>query len=216
MSNLLDIRGLSFAYPGAEAVLNGVNLTLSQGQRCALVGANGAGKSTLFKLILGLLPASAGVITAFGQDRKTEADFIDLRRHIGLVFQDPDDQLFCPTVAEDIAFGPLNQGKSVQEAQTITHDLLHALGLSHLAQRITYRLSGGEKRLIALGTVLAMQPDILLLDEPTNDLDPENEARLIEILNGLPQAMLVISHSQSFREAVGAQPLYLRDGRLGQ
>ena len=131
-----------------------------------------------------------------GQERRAEADFHDVRRQIGLVFQDPEDQLFCPTVAEDIAFGPLNLGRSKAEALAIVNRVLDDLDLMHLRDRITHKLSGGEKRLVTLATVLAMEPKALLLDEPTNALDTKNETRLLEILQRLPQAILLVSHAK--------------------
>lgn len=151
---------------------------------------------------------------AFGQERKVEADFNEVRRRVGYVFQDPDDQLFCPTVAEDIAFGPLNLGKSRDEALAIVDDVLQQLCLTHLRDRITHRLSGGEKRLVTLATVLAMEPEVLLLDEPTNALDVENEARLIDILQGLPQAILLISHNPEFSAKIAPQGYALKAGKL--
>ena len=137
----------------------------------ALLGPNGCGKTTLLHLIVGLLRPSAGQIEAFGRQRMAEADFHEVRRRVGLLFQDADDQLFCPTVAEDVAFGPLNLGKSRDEVRRIVAGTLDSLGLAGYEHRVTYRLSGGEKRLVALATVLAMQPEVLLLDEPSGGLD---------------------------------------------
>ncbi len=137
-----------------------------------------------------------------------------MRQRAGLVFQDADDQLFCPTVAEDIAFGPLNQGKSPEEAMQIVTNLLQKWDLGYLQDRITHKLSGGEKRLVALASVLAMEPQVLLLDEPTNALDEANELRLVEILQELPQAMLLVSHDPHFRRKIGNRTLRLVDGEL--
>ena len=150
----------------------------------------------------------------FGAERQSEADFHEVRRRVGLVFQDADDQLFCPTVAEDVAFGPLNLGKSQDEALAVVDRVLGNLDLMHLRDRITHKLSGGEKRLVTLASVLAMEPDVLLLDEPTNALDVRNEARLLEILQGLPQAILLVSHSPAFRSALAPEALELREGQL--
>jgi cobalt/nickel transport system ATP-binding protein len=129
-------------------------------------------------------------------------------------YQDADDQLFCPTVAEDIAFGPLNLGKSRDEAMGIVNTVLTQLNLMHLRDRVTHKLSGGEKRLVTLATVLAMEPDVLLLDEPTNALDVENEARLVDILNSLPQAIVLVTHNPSFREKVAPKGYTLVAGKL--
>ncbi|WP_425083933.1 energy-coupling factor ABC transporter ATP-binding protein [Ruegeria profundi] len=211
---LIALDDICFAYTGQAPVLNGANLRLEAGQRLSLTGPNGAGKSTLLRITLGLQRPSSGTVTVFGKPRQVEADFHEVRRHIGLVFQDPDDQLFCPTVAEDIAFGPLNLGKTRAEALAIVDRVLGDLNLMHLKDRTTHKLSGGEKRLITLATVLAMEPQALLLDEPTNALDTKNEARLLEILQSLPQAILLVSHSPAFRDALAPDRLELQDGKL--
>lgn len=211
---LIELKDICFAYPGQAPVLDGASLTLSAGQRLSLTGPNGAGKSTLLRITLGLQKPTSGTVSVFGQARSQEADFHEVRRRVGLVFQDADDQLFCPTVAEDIAFGPLNLGKSRDEALAIVDRVLSDLELMHLKNRITHKLSGGEKRLVTLATVLAMDPEALLLDEPTNALDTKNETRLLEILQALPQAILLVSHSPAFREALAPDQLDLRDGRL--
>ncbi|MBO9474794.1 ABC transporter ATP-binding protein [Shimia sp. R10_1] len=211
---ILHLEDIRFAYPGHAPVLDGASLRLEPGERISITGANGAGKSTLFRIALGLQKPDGGRITIFGQERQSEADFHEVRRRIGLVFQDPDDQLFCPTVAEDIAFGPLNLGRSKAEALAIVDRVLSDLDLMHLRDRITHKLSGGEKRLVTLATVLAMEPEALLLDEPTNALDTKNEARLLEILKGLPQAILLVSHTPAFREALAPDTYELRAGQL--
>jgi len=214
MSSLFDVADIHFAYPGRPKVLDGVDLTLNGGERLCLTGHNGAGKSTLLHILIGLLRPSQGRITAFGRERDVEADFVEVRRLAGLVFQDPDDQLFCPTVAEDVAFGPLNLGRSRAECIAIVDKVLDDLGLMHLRDRVTHKLSGGEKRLVTLAAVLAMDPKVLLLDEPTNAVDEPTTARLVEILLGLPQAMIVISHDPHFRRQIATRTLRLSDGRL--
>jgi cobalt/nickel transport system ATP-binding protein len=166
------------------------------------------------QLIVGLLRPVRGRIAAFGQDRVVEADFHEVRRRVGLLFQDADDQLFCPTVAEDVAFGPLNLGKPRDEVRRIVAETLNSLGLAGYEHRITYHLSGGEKRLVALATVLAMQPDVLLLDEPNGELDDAAVERLVSILAGLPQAMIVVSHSREFWERVTTGVVELREGKV--
>lgn len=211
---LLALDDIRFAYPGQGPVLEGASLTLAPGQRLSITGPNGAGKSTLLRIALGLQKPTSGTVTAFGQLRREEADFHEVRRRIGLVFQDPDDQLFCPTVAEDVAFGPLNLGRSREEALAVVDRVLGELELMHLRDRITHKLSGGEKRLVTLACVLAMEPEALLLDEPTNALDTRNEARLLEILRSLPQAILLVSHAPDFRAQLAPDALELRAGRL--
>lgn len=212
--SLLELNDIEFAYPGHDPILQNVSLQLGPGQRLSITGANGAGKSTLLRIIVGLLRPTRGTITAFGNVRRHEADFHEVRRRAGYVFQDPDDQLFCPTVADDIAFGPLNLGRSRQEVLGIVERVLAQLRLSHLRDRVTHKLSGGEKRLVTLATVLAMEPDILLLDEPSNALDPENEARLIEILQSLPQAILLVTHDRDFRARIAPRGVRMKNGRL--
>ncbi|MCH2068141.1 energy-coupling factor ABC transporter ATP-binding protein [Shimia sp.] len=211
---ILALENIHFAYPGQPPVLDGASVQLTAGQRLSIAGPNGAGKSTLLRIALGLQLPTAGTVTIFGTERRVEADFHEVRRRIGLVFQDPDDQLFCPTVAEDIAFGPLNLGRTKGEALAIVDKVLTDLNLMHLRDRITHKLSGGEKRLVTLATVLAMEPEALLLDEPTNALDTKNEARLLEILQGLPQAILLVSHNPAFRAALAPEMLELQEGKL--
>ncbi|MEW5422868.1 energy-coupling factor ABC transporter ATP-binding protein [Amorphus sp. 3PC139-8] len=211
---LIELSGISFSYPGHAPVLSDADLQLERGERLCLVGHNGAGKSTLLSIVVGLLRPTSGRVVAFGQERREEADFHDVRRLAGLVFQDPDDQLFCPTVAEDIAFGPLNLGQRRDEAMAVVESVLSDLDLRHLKDRVTHKLSGGEKRLVTLAAVLAMKPEVLLLDEPTNALDEANEGRLTEILLGLPQAMIVVSHDSRFRERIGTRAVRLSDGTL--
>ncbi|SDG24838.1 ABC transporter ATP-binding protein [Rhodobacter capsulatus] len=214
MSALLELDDIHFGYPGQAPVLAGASLALGPGERIALVGANGTGKSTLLRIALGLIRPARGTIRAFGQPCAREADFQQMRRRVGLVFQDPDDQLFCPTVAEDIAFGPLNLGLSRAEALRRVDAVLEQLALTALRNRVTHHLSGGEKRLVTLATVLVMRPEVLLLDEPTNALDPENEARLLAILQALPQAILLVSHDPAFRARLVQRELHLAEGRL--
>jgi cobalt/nickel transport system ATP-binding protein len=210
---LFELEAVSFGYPD-HAVLEAVSLALHPGERVALMGANGAGKTTLLHLMVGLYRPQAGRILAFGQPRQGEKTFHEVRLRTGLLFQDPDDQLFCPTVLEDVAFGPLNQGRSQEEALEIANTTLAELGLDNLGHRVTHKLSGGEKRLASLATVLAMRPDVLLLDEPTNGLDEATEQRLVGHLEALPQAMLFISHDRRFVERLAQRAVLLRDGRL--
>ncbi|MCV6577204.1 MAG: energy-coupling factor ABC transporter ATP-binding protein [Cohaesibacter sp.] len=212
MSCLLELNDIRFGYPGFEPCLDGASFALHEGERLTLTGHNGAGKSTLLHIIVGLNRLQAGEIRAFGRSYKGEKDFRLLRRRVGLVFQDPDDQLFCPTVAEDIAFGPLNLGYSKQEAMQIVDETLASLDLSAFRDRVTHKLSGGQKRLVSLATVLAMKPEILLLDEPTNALDEKTTQRLIDILVNLPQAMVIVSHDRQFRAAVETRSIQLEAG----
>jgi cobalt/nickel transport system ATP-binding protein len=215
MPSLIELNDIHFAYPGRPPVLSGASLALEEGERLSLTGANGSGKSTLLRIVVGLLKPGRGSVAAFGMARAAERDFLDVRRLAGLVFQDPDDQLFCPTVAEDVAFGPLNLGKSRDEAMAIVDGVLDRLQISGFRDRITHKLSGGEKRLVTLAAVLAMDPKVLLLDEPSNALDETVTDRLIEILNDLPQSMIVVSHDPHFRRRVETRRLHMADGQVG-
>lgn len=210
---LLALEGIAFGY-GDQPLFQGVELALWPGDRVALRGPNGAGKTSLLHLLVGLRRPRAGRVLAFGQACRVEADFLDVRRRVGLLFQDPDDQLFCPTVLEDVAFGPLNLGKSTVEARAVALATLTALGLGDLAERVTHRLSGGEKRLVSLATVLAMDPEVLLLDEPTNGLDEASEARLLDHLEALPQVMLFVSHDRRLVTRLATRVARLEQGRL--
>lgn len=211
---IFRLTGVGFAYGPGRPVLDGVDFELRAGERVALTGANGSGKTTLFHLMMGLIRPRRGRIEAFGAPRATEADFFEVRARVGLLFQDSDDQLFSPTVIEDVAFGPLNFGRSPKEARAIAMETLSTLGLAELARRATHRLSGGQRRLVALATVLAMKPDALLLDEPSAGLDERNFARLIAILDRLPQARIVISHDADFLARATSRHCRLVDGRI--
>ncbi|WOI10370.1 ABC transporter ATP-binding protein [Thalassospira lucentensis] len=214
--DLITVKNLHFTFSSGRKVLNGVNLSLRTGERLALLGTNGAGKSSLLHCLMGLVPVENGEIAILESRCETEAEFRAVRGRVGLLFQDSDDQLFCPTVLEDVMFGPLNLGQSREDARKIALQMLSDLGLDGFENRITYQLSGGEKRLVALATVLAMSPEILLLDEPTNGLDADVEKRLIEILRSLPQAMLIISHDRLFLDQVATRSVRLQDGVISQ
>ena len=213
---MIRLEGISFAYDLAHPVLEQVDFALSAGERVALNGPNGAGKTTLLHLMVGLVRPQKGRVVAFGRERRTETDFIEVRSRAGLLFQDADDQLFCPTVAEDIAFGPLNQGKSRAEARAIVRQTLADLGLESLENRVTHKLSGGQRRLVSLAAVLAMRPEALLLDEPTNALDEPTRGRLLDILAGLPLAMVIVSHDRGVLDRLATRSAWLEGGGFGQ
>ncbi len=212
--HLIKLKGTSYQYPGGKTVLDQLDFTLSKGDRIGLVAPNGSGKTTLLHVIMGLLTPTAGTIEIFGKHRNQENDFIEVRRRIGLLFQDADDQLFSPTVIEDVAFGPLNLGKSKQEAVDISRQALDFLGLSGFEDRITYKLSGGEKRLVSLATVLAMQPEVLLLDEPSNALDSAMKSRLIRILQKLELSYILISHEFDLLSQTTEQYYTMENGKI--
>ena len=211
---LIRLEGLRFSYPKGPEVLKGLDLVVDAGSRLGLIGGNGAGKTTLLSIIMGLVKPTAGRVEIFGAPRATEADFRDVRPKLGYVFQDADDQLFCPTVADDIAFGPLNLGATKAEARAVVAEVLSDLGLEGFGPRVTYNLSGGERRLVALGTALALKPRLLILDEPTTFLDDLAVARLEEVLakSGLPR--VIVSHDKEFLARVVSTRLRLKDGAL--
>ena len=195
---LIKLKDISFSYPGGLAVLKGLNFELHDHEKMGLIGPNGSGKTTLFHIIMGLLRPDAGTVEIFGKELREEKDFRFVRQQVGLLFQDADDQLFSPTVLEDVAFGPLNQGKTVKEAKDLARETLSSLGLEGIEGRMTYTLSGGEKKLVALATILVMKPRVLLFDEPTTALDSRTTKRIIDILNQIDVSFVFISHNMDF------------------
>jgi cobalt/nickel transport system ATP-binding protein len=195
-------------------IFDGLSFRLHAGERVALVGSNGAGKSSLLHLMIGLYRPAAGRIVAFGCECRNESEFQAVRARMGLVFQDPDDQLFCPTVLDDVAFGPLNLGSSPAVARDQALNTLEELGLVALADCVTHHLSGGEKRLVALATVLAMDPSVLLLDEPTNALDETAQIRLTEYLEKMSVTMVIATHDDRLIDRLATRAVVLRDGAL--
>jgi len=191
--HLVEARELHFTYPDGTPALRGVSFRITHGEAVALVGANGAGKSTLLQHLTGcLLPAAGSLLIGdVYLDKKT---LPVIRRTVGMVFQDPDDQLFMPTVGEDVAFGPLNLGLPPEEAQRRVREALAAVGAEHLIDRPPYKLSGGENRAVSIATVLAMSPNILVLDEPSSNLDPRGRRQLIEMLQTFAHTKIIATH----------------------
>lgn len=192
MRPVIEVHDFHLTYPDGRKALRGVNLTLSEGEKVALVGPNGAGKSTLMLALVGLLKGK-GTIRVFGEDL-TDGNARRVRARIGLVFQDPDDQLFSPTVFDDVAYGPLYAGLPEPEIRRRVTRALSQVGLEGFDERLSHHLSEGEKKRAAIATVLAMEPEVLLLDEPSAGLDPRARRRLMEVLRALPQTMLVATH----------------------
>jgi cobalt/nickel transport system ATP-binding protein len=213
MSDLVAFENVTVEREGA-AVLRDVSFSLAAGERLAIVGPNGSGKTTLLRAMVGLQPVTRGRIVAFGRERKAEADFHEVRQKAAYMFQDADDQLFCPTVVEDVAFGPLNMGLGDEEALARARATLTTLGLAHLSDRLVRRLSGGEKRMVCLAGVLAMDPDVLLLDEPTNSLDAAHVEKLTEALQKVDKAMVIVSHDRPLLDCLATRALAMRDGQL--
>lgn len=217
MSNkppLLELRDISFSYSkSSPSLLEGINFSVQE-KSIGFIGPNGCGKTTVFQIIMGLLQADEGEILLEGKVVSNKKDFRQLRRKLGFLFQHSDDQLFSPTVLEDVAFGPLNMGKTPDEARKISVQTLNHLGLSGFENRITHKLSGGEKKLVALATILSMQPKLLLLDEPSNNLDPATRERLITILRDLQQAYIIISHDLDFLASTCSRLYTITDKQL--
>lgn len=214
-SSVIKLEDICFFYPGSTAkVLDHLNLEINKGDRIGMMAPNGSGKTTLLHTIMGLCKPDSGTIKVFGKVLTHEKDFLPVRSKIGLLFQDSDDQLFCPTVLDDVAFGPLNLGFSRQGAIDISRKTLERLGILSFEQRVTHRLSGGQKRLVALAAVLAMEPEILLLDEPTAGLDHKVKEKLIYILNGLDISYFVISHELDFVKAVTDKIYSMENGKI--
>lgn len=213
MPPLIELKNVTCAYPGALPVLDGLDFTLDD-ERTGLVGDNGSGKTTLLHTIMGLLVPQSGHVLFNGKQPASKKDWLTLRKEIGFVFQNADDQLFMPTVMEDVAFGPLNLGLSPNQARIRAMETLAQLGIQSFADRLTHKLSGGEKRLVALATVLSMNPEALILDEPTNDLDQDTRHRLMHILQDLPQKLLIVSHDWDFLDHVVTRLAVLDEGKI--
>jgi len=214
LNKLIELTDISYTRPNGQLCADGLNFSLTESDRVAITGGNGCGKSTLFQVILGLLDGIKGKIKLFDQHCDSEAAFARHRTKIGYLFQDPDDQLFCPTVLEDVSFGPVNQGFNQQQARELAHQTLQQLGIEHLADSLSYHLSGGQKRLVSLATVLVMKPQILLLDEATNGLDEHNYQLFIEIVRQTQLPVILVSHDRTLREALTDIEYRLQAGKL--
>jgi len=212
---MIRLKNLLFKY-NSHPILDGVDFAVDPGDRIGLVGPNGSGKTTLCRIIMGLVKPEAGEVEIFGKKRTEEADFAEIRGRIGYLFQDSDDQLFCPTVLEDVAFGPLNLGKSTDQARHIVSETLDLLELRGYEQRITYQLSGGEKRLVSLASVLAMEPEVLILDEPTSGLDEETSERIANLLTASRFTYILISHDMELLTKTTNKTFKLKRGILSQ
>ena len=208
----LEVRDLRYAYPDGHQALKGVSFSLGDQEKLALVGPNGSGKSTLMLHLAGCLAAQSGTVRLRGEP--VGEDLKRLRNAVGLIFQDPDDQLFMPQVVEDVAFGLVAHGKPVEAAQGSALTIMENLGIAHLAQRPPHRLSGGEKRMVALAGILVMQPDIVVLDEPSAALDPRARLRVIERLRELDKPMILATHDLDMALDVCGRAIVLYEGRI--
>jgi cobalt/nickel transport system ATP-binding protein len=210
--HLVAVSDLAFTYPDGTPALEGVTFTLHHGESVGLVGANGAGKSTLLLHLAGVLVASRGSVRV-GDWPVTPRTLPQVRRSVGMVFQDPDDQLFMPTVEDDVAFGPASLGLPPDEVEAQVSAALDRVGALHLRRRPPHRLSAGEKRAVAIATVLAMSPGVLVMDEPSSNLDPRARRRLIEQLRAFEHTKIIATHDLDLVLDVCARTIVLAGGR---
>ena len=210
---MLEFNNISFSYEKDKPVLSGLSFSIEEGESVGLIGANGAGKSTVMKLFLGLLTPEDGTIVINGKEL-TKETLSEARMLLGFVLQDSDDQMFMPTVIDDMMFGPLNYGMSREEAEAKADQVLERLGLTELKTRYNHRISGGEKRMAAIATVLAMEPKVMLMDEPTSALDPYNRRIVINTINELPQTKVISSHDLDMILDTCSRVILLSKGRI--
>ncbi|MGV8080873.1 MAG: energy-coupling factor ABC transporter ATP-binding protein [Syntrophales bacterium] len=211
--HLVEVKDLEYAYPDGTQALRGVSFRIVHGESVGLVGANGAGKSTLLLHLNGCLFPDRGTIR-IGDHPLTKKNLNDVRRRVGTVFQDPDDQLFMPCVYDDVAFGPLNLGLPPEEVETCVREALRQVGIGHLAARPPYRISGGEKRAAAIATVLSMSPDVLVMDEPSSGLDPLSRRQLIGLLRKFHHTKIIATHDLDLVMDVCERTIVIGGGRI--
>jgi len=209
----LEVLGLSYVYPDGHQALHDVDLHVHHGERLALLGPNGAGKTTLLLHLNGIFRPAAGTVRVAGLDI-TDESLMEVRRRVGIVFQDPDDLLFIPTVGQDVAFGPANFGVEGEELDRRVTEALGAVSMVDALERAPHHLSYGERRRVAIATVLAMRPEILVLDEPTSNLDPASRRELIDVLRGLPITQLLVTHDLPFALELCPRALVMDEGRI--
>ncbi|MEO7130314.1 MAG: ABC transporter ATP-binding protein [Dermatophilaceae bacterium] len=208
---VLDVRGLAFAYPDGHQALFGVNLHVHRGERVALLGPNGAGKTTLVLHLNGILTAGAGSVAVSGLP-VTKDNLQEIRRRVGVVFQDPDDQLFMPTVRDDVGFGPANLGIRGDALDARVRAALEQVGMVEFIDRPPHHLSYGQRRRVAVATVLAMEPEILIMDEPSSNLDPASRRELADIVRALDVTVLMVTHDLPYALELCERSVILSDG----
>lgn len=210
MAALIEVQNLRFHYDDGTPALRGINFRLDAGERVILFGGNGSGKTTFALHLNGLLRGEGKI--EIGGLAMTDQNLAAIRSKIGMVFQDPEDQLFMPTVLEDVCFGVLNQGHAEEDARAKALAALRQVGMEAASSKAPYHLSSGEKRRVALAGVLAMNPDILVLDEPTTFLDPPGQRQLVEILSNLPQACVLVTHNLNLARRLGTRAVFFERG----
>jgi len=211
--HIIALQDVMYDYPDRTQALQGVSFFITHGESVALVGGNGAGKSTLLSLLIGIVFPTSGSVTVGGVEMTPKTASV-VRRRIGMVFQNPDDQLFMPTVFDDVAFGPLNLGFSAEQTQEIVADALKTVGAARLSNRSSHRLSIGEKRAVSIASVLSMTPDILLMDEPTSGLDPWSRRQLTGLLQNFGHTRIIATHDLDFALDVCERTVVLQNGRV--
>ncbi len=214
MDTVINIDSLTFNYHNGTSALKNLNLTVNRGETVVFIGPNGAGKTTLFLYILGLLRQQPREVQVMGRALDSAAAVDAARSQVGLVFQNPDDQLFCTTVFDDVAFGPINQGLAPEEVKLRVSQSLEAVGLEGYDQRIPHHLSGGEKRRVGLASIYAMAPEVMLLDEPTSSLDPRGRREVIHLLKEFPGTKLVATHDFELALEVATRVVLLHRGQI--
>jgi cobalt/nickel transport system ATP-binding protein len=210
---MIEVSGLSYGYPDGHVALHSVDLEIARGERVALLGPNGAGKTTLALHLNGILSPRAGAVRVGGLEVRKE-NLKEIRRRVGLVFQDPDDQLFMTTVRDDVAFGPANLGYRGDDLDGRVGSALDAVGMSESGDRPPHHLSFGQRRRVAVATVLAMDPDVLVLDEPTSNLDPVGRRELADVLERLPLTLLLITHDLPYALRLCERAIVMDGGRI--
>jgi len=211
--HIVEVHDLEFTYPDGTSALQGVSFRVAHGESAAIVGANGAGKSTLLLHLNGYLAPTRGTVR-IGDFLLTKETLKQVRRTVGMVFQDPDDQLFMPTVYDDVAFGPLNLGLAAHDVDVQVANALAIVGAGHLKNRPPYKLSGGEKRAVSIATVLSMSPDILVMDEPTSNLDPKARRKLIELLKTFRHTKIIATHDLDMVIDLCERTIVMHNGRV--
>lgn len=211
--HIVAVQDLHYAYADGTPAVQGISFRIEHGESVAIVGANGAGKSTLLLHLNGYLTPQCGTVQV-GDCMLSRETLAQVRRTVGMVFQDPDDQLFMPTVRDDVAFGPLNLGLPLEEVESRVSAALKRVDSGHLADRPPYRLSGGEKRTVAIASVLSMQPEILVMDEPTTGLDPAARRRLIELLASFHHTRIIATHDLDMVLDLCPRTIVIHQGRV--
>lgn len=209
----LEVRDLHFAYPDGQEAIRKMSFVIHHGESVGIIGANGAGKSTLLMLLMGVLFPDRGEVLV-GDVHVTKKTIPLIRQRLGIVFQNPDDQLFMTTVYDDVAFGPRNYKLDELEVASRVEQALEMVGITHLKDRAPFKLSGGEKRAAAIASVLSMQPDVLIMDEPTAALDPKSRRRIIRLLNGFKHTKIITSHDLDMTYETCDRIIVIKDGEI--